>query len=126
MMTRLALAFAILALTTSAAQTHVRHYPAPRHRVTFHHRRPPRRLHLSAEMRDTNRQASAGSRAALRQDGYMNPYVTRGLGKGAYASFGVQNDAVRPPAQPLELNGAANARLTHSESPAGVRVGIPF
>ena len=125
-MTRLALTFAILALAAGGAQAKVKHHPPLRHHVAYHHRRQVRRLHLTAEMRDDGRQASGAGRVALRQDAYMQPNVTQKLGKGAYASFGLQPNAVRSPLQPVELNGAANTRLTHSETPAGVKVGIPF
>jgi hypothetical protein len=125
-MRSLIVALSLLALAAGAAQTAPRHHASLRHRVAYHHRGRVRRLHLSAEMRDNGRQASAADRASLRQDGYIKPVVQRDLGKGVYASFGLQQNAVRSPLAPVELNGAANTRLTHSETPAGVKVGIPF
>jgi hypothetical protein len=125
-MNRLVLGLAILALAAGAAQATPRHSRALRHHVAYHHRHPVRRLHLTAEMRDDGRQTAAVDRTAIRPDGYIKPVIRRDLGDGAYASFGLQQNAVRSPLAPVELNGAANTRLTHSETPAGVKVGIPF
>jgi len=122
---QITLTLTILALAAGTAQAAVHHHPL-RHRVAYHHRRPIRRLHLTAEMRDNGRQAPEVKAAALRQEGYLNPTVSRRVGKGVYASFGYQSGMVRPTLQPGELSGAADTRLSQSESAAGVKVGIPF
>jgi len=126
-MIRITLTLAILALAADAAQAgaqHSSHKPLRRH-VAYHHRHPSRRLRLTAEMKDDGRRTPAVKQAALRQDDYLQPTVSRALGKGAYASFGYQSGVVRG-LQPGELNGAADTRLRHPESTAGVKVGIPF
>lgn len=124
-MKRLTLSLIALALAAGAAQAAGHHHRPLRHRVAYHHRRHVRPLHLTAEMRDDGRRSPALDPAALRRDGYLNPAVSHPLGRGAYASFGYQPGVVRP-MQQGELNGAADTRLSHSESAAGVKVGIPF
>lgn len=129
-MKRFALAMAMLVLAAGGAlakppQHH--HAATLRHRVSWRHHHRRQRLHLSAEMKDDGRTPTLG-RAALGQDnGYMRPLaVSRLNNRGAYAAFGYNTSAVKPTLQPGELNGAADTRLSHGESAAGVKVGIPF
>jgi hypothetical protein len=124
----LAMAMLVLAAGSASAKAPPKHHAAPlRHRVSYrrHYRR--QRLHFSAEMKDDGRTPTL-DRAALRHDtGYMRPMAVSRLGKtGAYAAFGYNTSAVKPTLQPGELNGAADTRLSHGESAAGVKVGIPF
>ena len=98
----------------------------PRHHHAVRHVARRRLRHLSVEMRDDGRSASKSY--ASRQPGQLRlrPSVDTRFGQGAVASFGYHPGVVQPTLGPHELDGAAEPRLGHSESTAGVSVKVPL
>jgi hypothetical protein len=125
-MRKLSLSLAILGLAAGAAQAAANQHPMAHRHVSYAHRpRAAPQLHLSAEMSDDYRQTPTFQRASFRPDGTKS-MVRTDLGRGVYATFGLQKDTVDPPVRPVELDGAADTRLNQPEGSAGVKVGIPF
>lgn len=113
-----------------AAIRHSPHGHAGRRHTGRRHAGHLRHRRLSVEMRDSGGgtgRAAAQPQAALSPGWtHARPSVETALGHGGVASFGYHPGAVPRTLGPHELDGAAEPRLGHGESEAGVSVKIPL
>jgi hypothetical protein len=125
----LPLAIALLVFGSAEATATLRPPVAQHHRVRRHparHVARRRTRHFSVEIRDEGGRDVQSYASRSPGQLHLRPSVDTRFGGGAVASFGYHPGVVAPTLGPHELNGAAEPRLGHSESSAGVTVKVPL
>jgi hypothetical protein len=123
------LAIALLVFGSAEATATLRPAVAQHHQVRRHpgrHVARRRFRHFSVEMRDEGGREMQSYASRPPGQLHLRPSVDTRFGRGAVASFGYHPGVVAPTLEPHELNGAAEPRLGHSESSAGVTVKVPL